>query len=57
MKNGFSLLIIIPHPDPHIRDLRTKVVTVTDTESGKKHLILRLSQNYKYTNQIVKISW
>ena len=40
-----------------IRDLRTRAVTVTDTESGKNHLILRLSQNYKYAIQIEKLFW
>ena len=39
------------------RDLRTKAVTVTDTESGKSNSILRLSQNYKYTIQIEKLFW
>ena len=39
------------------RDLRAKAVTVTDTESGKNHSILRLSQNYKYTIQIEKLFW
>ena len=37
------------------RDLRTKAVKATDTESGKNHFILRLSQSYKYTIQIEKL--
>ena len=41
--------------DYRIRDLRTKAVTVTDTESGKNHFILRLSQYYQYTIQIKKL--
>ena len=39
------------------RDLRTKAFKATDTESGKNHFILRLSQNYKYTIQIEKLFW
>ena len=41
----------------YYQHLRTKAVTVTDTESGKNHFILRLSQNYKYTIQIEKLFW